>query len=306
MSPKRRAQMVSNETAQLLEHWDYLQKHQGAKMYSDEECATKLDPHPGNSEPLRTAIIEGDIIDVAIDWQSYRAWAKPGDDSVPPKYPDTPRCWRSETGSDLEPNARVLLLNAADDRSPGGEWIEGTLGPEEELARRSNLVKTLDYAKPRGTQYSIPRFGGIYSPRVTIFREGPEQDYATWGQDNLHALSVLSITPARRPKVQNESPASQRYAFAQEREEQKKKMKVALRIAAKERHVNLCLNGFGCSNSGGPESTFGGAGKFRNPLSEVINLWYEVLYEDDEFKGYFRNIVIAVQPGTKEMWQEKF
>ncbi|RPA72848.1 hypothetical protein BJ508DRAFT_231469 [Ascobolus immersus RN42] len=294
MSPKRRAQMVSSETAQMLEHFDHSIQHEKPRFIEEHENEVELPVRANNQEPIRVAIVEGDIIDVAVDWQSYRTFGK-GHKDLP-----APRCWRQHGTSGLDKRSRVLLLNAADDRSPGGEWIEGTLGPEEELARRSNLVKTLDTAvKLKGTheQYTIPRFGGIYSPAVTIFREGPEQDYATWSQNNLHTLSVLSITPARRPKVQSDSPGSpttQRYAFDQERSEQMRKMQVALRIAAKEGHTNLCLNGFGC------------AGKFRNPLSEVIRLWHEVLIASEEFNGYFENVVIAVQPGTKEMWQQMF
>lgn len=71
-----------------------------------------------------------------------------------------------------------------------------------------------------------------------------------------------------------------------ERDLMKNKIRTALRIAVYYKHSNICLGAFGC----GP--------KFNNPTREVATLWKEVLYDDEEFRGHFTNVIFAIKNYT--------
>jgi uncharacterized protein (TIGR02452 family) len=58
-------------------------------------------------------------------------------------------------------------------------------------------------------------------------------------------------------------------------------MRTVLRIAAYNGHHDICVGAFGI---GVP---------FRNPPREVAELWKELLFKDEEFRGIFRNIIFT-------------
>lgn len=102
---------------------------------------------PQDDFRLRVAVIEGDPVDVALDWcQDNRKSATDGETARP-----------------------IPIINMANDKTAGGDWESGIMAPEENLARRSNLVATLVTPGPGGyssANYPIPQKGGIYSPHV--------------------------------------------------------------------------------------------------------------------------------------------
>ena len=93
---------------------------------------------------LRVAVIDGDPVDVALGWAQYQK-------------------------SD-QAEARIPVVNMANEKRPGGDWESGLMAPEECFARRSNLVHTLvtPYVQPNAppTHYPLPQRGGVYSPNV--------------------------------------------------------------------------------------------------------------------------------------------
>ena len=260
---------------------------------------------------LRSAVISGDPIDVARDWQNYSFRSNASPESID-NFPFTLRA--AQPGAALSSSHalagrqappvyrksivnggmtnRVLMLNTANDHKPGGEWEGGVLAQEESNARRTNLVQalvSLDPASGRQTYYPLVGPSGVYSPNVVIFREGFEDDYVVWPPEEWTVVSVVSVSPVRRPKL-DESGAY--YSFQAERDLQYEKMRTILRIAALNGHVNLVLGGFGsadpCPN---------GVGLHRNPVGEVASMWKELLFEDQEFKGWFKNVVFAFNSG---------
>jgi uncharacterized protein (TIGR02452 family) len=79
------------------------------------------------------------------------------------------------------------------------------------------------------------------------------------------------------------------YSFEQERDLMQEKMRTVLRIAAYWQHREICIGAFGV----GPA--------FRNPVGEVAKMWRELLFEEDEFQGVFRDVVFCIesnQPGN--------
>ncbi|KAI5776873.1 hypothetical protein EDC01DRAFT_624735 [Geopyxis carbonaria] len=256
-----------------------------------------VDPH---TRPL-SAVIDGDPYDIAVYWQDTIYWQNT---IWPPVYygsrssgPAPPLSGRAS------PTERVLVLNTANEKKPGGDWDGGVLGlgAEESLARRSNLVQTLTTMDRRSSKYSstyypLNQTGGIYSPNTVVFRSGPERDYRIWPETEWTTISVVSVPAVRRPKVDGIH-----YAFDEEKDLQREKMKSVLRIAADNGHVNLVLTGFGSCGPGigaGPGDFTSASppthSTYRNPVADVAELWDELIHKTPEFKGYFKKVVFAI------------
>jgi len=196
------------------------------------------------------AVVEGDAVDIALDWQ------------------ETEFC-----------EGRCPVVNMANPNKAGGDWETVTMGPEEGFARRSNLASALKtevgHFSAKASHYPIPPTGGIYSPCVVVFRNGPD-DYQGWGA--FRDLPVISVAPVRRPKLDK---SGSNYAFKEERELMRERMQTILRIAGYYGHQDLCLGSFGI----GP--------LFRNPTRQAAELWRELLFQDPEFHGLFKHIIFA-------------
>ncbi|KAL8668059.1 MAG: hypothetical protein Q9202_000037 [Teloschistes flavicans] len=125
----------------------------------------RLQIRPGSTpkRKLRVAVIDGDPLDVALDWHDYNQ--RSGDHSVPPSN-----------------HEGIPVVNMANEKRAGGDWESGLMAPEECLCRRSNLVQAL----------KTP-----YDP--IVFRSGPEDNYAPWSR--FRTLPVISVAPVRRPKL---------------------------------------------------------------------------------------------------------
>jgi uncharacterized protein (TIGR02452 family) len=93
-------------------------------------------------------------------------------------------------------------------------------------------------------------------------------------------LPVISVAPVRRPKLDE---TGSYYSFAQEKELMREKMRSVLRIASYCGHSSICIGAFGV----GPI--------FRNPVGEVASMWRKLLFEEEEFRGVFTDVVFAVE-----------
>ncbi|KAF2658139.1 hypothetical protein K491DRAFT_756388 [Lophiostoma macrostomum CBS 122681] len=242
----------------ILKH--YIRDPVTSYFYPD-SSAIKIASNKKSQQRLRVAVVEGDPVDYALGWYQYLA--------SDPAYRDSAK--------------RIPVVNMANEKRAGGDWESGLMAPEECFARRSNLVHalTMPWNARGGTAdslYPIPQRGGIYSPQVFVFREGPEQNYVAW--KDMRWLPVLSVAPVRRPKL-DETGAH--YSFAQEKELMREKMRSVLRIASYCGHSSVCIGAFGI----GPI--------FRNPVSEVASMWRKLLFEEDEFRGVFTDVVFAIE-----------
>lgn len=279
------------------------------------EYTEPLPPLPPNRHfKLRTTVIRGEPFDVSIEWQndSFPTFNPHGGSSfhLTPNaqgaqgghtiYSSTPAtCGQRAPPIHHKPitqgvhTNRILVLNTSNEKEPGGGWERGGLTQEEVFSRRSNLVQTLittglHFGAPSG-HYPIPQTGAVYSPNVVIFRDGYAKDYKVWDEEDWTTISVVSASAVRRPKVKE---SGLHYAFEEERNLQKEKMKSVLRVAALNGHVNLVLGGFGSYGQEGNGS--GGGGLYRNPILDVCTMWEELLRHDREFSGWFANIVFAL------------
>ena len=117
-------------------------------LYPD-SSKLKLNPANGQTRRLRVAVIDGDPIDVALDWNEYNQRGTTA----------------SMNGSPIEAGP-IPVVSMANEKRAGGDWESGLIAPEECLCRRSNLVHTLTMSATHGSHYPIPTTGGIYSPHV--------------------------------------------------------------------------------------------------------------------------------------------
>jgi len=120
--------------------------------YSD-SSKLRLVPRSSSGRKLRVAVIEGDPVDVALDWNDSNAG-----DSGSGKVTASSRL-----------GGKIPLVNMANEKRAGGDWESGLIAPEECLCRRSNLAKVLTTPSQASTQiphYPIKTTGGIYSPHV--------------------------------------------------------------------------------------------------------------------------------------------
>ena len=118
-----------------------------------ESYSLSLEPSERRPRRLRVAVIDGDPVDVALDWNEHnRTEFTPSPDSSP-------------GGND----SSIPIVNMANEKRAGGDWESGLIAPEECLCRRTNLYHTLITPNPKSkleTNYPIPATGGLYSPNV--------------------------------------------------------------------------------------------------------------------------------------------
>lgn len=181
-----------------------------------------------------------------------------------------------------------VLLNFASAGHPGGGVETGARAQEETICRRSTLTRSIysfdakyasryGYALQAGEHYPIvSEFSAVYSPAVTVFREGidcllMEDPYdvavVTCASLNLNGKYPIKLTPdGHMPQA----------AIAITRN----KIRTVFRIGLTYGHDSLVLGAFGC-------------GAFKNPPAEIARLFHEVM-EEPEFKDRFRLITFSI------------
>ncbi len=170
---------------------------------------------------------------------------------------------------------RVLALNYASARNPGGGFIRGARAQEEDLARCSALYPSLltqprYYADNRAHPSPAYRDHAIYSPDVPFFRG-----------DDLALLPrpyLLSIVTAPAPNAGELARAGAFDAAGIAAILARRATRV-LAIAAREGHGVLVLGAWGC-------------GVFRNDPATVASVFSDLL--GGPFCGRFERVVFAV------------
>ena len=181
------------------------------------------------------------------------------------------------------------LLNFASAGHPGGGVETGARAQEETICRRSTLTRSIytfdasfaskyGYNHSPGNNYPLGNldFSAIYSPAVTVFKEGlectlMENPYQvaviTCAALNLNGRYDLKLTPdGHLPQRAKEITAN--------------KVRTIFRIALMHGHDSLVLGAFGC-------------GAFKNPPAEIAKLFHEVM-EEPEFKNKYRLITFSI------------
>lgn len=181
------------------------------------------------------------------------------------------------------------LLNFASAGHPGGGVEGGGRAQEETICRRSTLTRSIysfdagyaekyGYAHREGENYPLSNldFSAIYSPGVTVFREGPdcllmEEPYdvavVTCAALNLNGKYPVKLTPdGHMPQTAIDITLN--------------KIRTVFRIGLTYGHDALVLGAFGC-------------GAFKNPPEEIARLFRQVM-EEPGFRDKFRLITFSI------------
>ena len=180
------------------------------------------------------------------------------------------------------------LLNFASAGHPGGGVETGARAQEETICRRSTLTRSIysfdfkyasryGYPLQAGEHYPIvSEFSAVYSPNVTVFREGldclfMEEPYdvavITCAALNLNGKYPIKLTPdGHMPQAAIDITRN--------------KIRTVFRIGLTYGLDALVLGAFGC-------------GAFKNPPAEIAKLFHEVM-EEPEFKNKYRLITFSI------------
>lgn len=178
-----------------------------------------------------------------------------------------------------EGNERVIALNFASARNPGGGFLKGSNAQEESIARASALYsciskmnKMYEYnRKNKSTLYSDYM---IYSPKVPVFKD-------TMGNvlDEPYHCSFIT-SPAVNVKALDQSEK------LKVREVMKKRIEKILSVAIENNYDVIVLGAFGC-------------GVFGNRPADVTQIFGQVL-NSQKFKGKFKKVVFAIYDKTPD------
>ncbi len=177
-----------------------------------------------------------------------------------------------------------VVLNFASRRNAGGGVINGARAQEESLFRCTNLFRSLYQFMPYAEQYGVEknrrqypldvRFGGVYTPYATVFRESKNNDYTLLSHP--FKLSFIAVAAINRhdPDGKRKPLTDEEVALTLS------KMRTIFRIGLLHGHDALALGAFGC-------------GAFSNPPRQIAQLFQQVMGEP-EFKNKYRKIVFPV------------
>lgn len=167
--------------------------------------------------------------------------------------------------------AKVALLNPANAYRAGGGARGGAAAMEEDLCRRSPLLKELE-------KHSYPLSGStlLYTENVPFFRFGRDREYGLMAQPvslNVITSAAIDLNPGHKAGGQFHNNPK---AF---KDETRRRVHAQLWQAAEAGNDAVVLTAFGC-------------GAFRNKPEEVAQIYREVI--NTQFKGVFKNITFAI------------
>ena len=172
------------------------------------------------------------------------------------------------------PEPDIVVLNMANEHTPGGWYLSGAGAQEEALCRRTSLYLTIG---PEHGFHPIGQPGAIFSPEVLVMRKSDELDCAPLPPEQMWWTSVISVAAVFKPPV---SFFGNDFARMEDKEDMRHRIQSLFRVIVWSGKRNLILSALGC-------------GAFRNPPEAVAKLFKEVLQED-EFCGRFQGVWFAI------------
>lgn len=173
--------------------------------------------------------------------------------------------------------SKVIALNFASARKPGGGFLNGAMAQEESLAYSSGIYPCIAQMKEMyeyNEKFKSALYSDytIYSPEVPVFRSD-SYDFL----ENPYTCSFIT-TPAPNAGVLKEREP---HRMKELEETMKRRIEKTLAIAVEHGYEAIVLGAFGC-------------GVFQNDPWKVAKNFAEFLYKDQRFKGQFKKVVFAV------------
>lgn len=171
---------------------------------------------------------------------------------------------------------KVVCLNFASAKNPGGGFLSGSQAQEESLARSSGLYSCISqmremYDYNSSTKTCLYSDYMIYSPKVPVFRD-----------DNNKLLNEAFLTSFITAPAVNAGVVMEREKGSTEKihSVMTNRIKKILLIAALNNNKAIVLGAYGC-------------GVFRNKAEDVAEYFRKVLNEDG-YKLLFDKVVFAI------------
>lgn len=174
------------------------------------------------------------------------------------------------------------VLNMASFSTPGGGVINGASAQEENIFRRTNLFLSLYQFSSIGLNYGIKqkeeryplhfRYGGIYTPKVAVFRGGEDVNYELL--DDLFYVDIITLSALKNPTTENGKIIPSAESII------KCKIRQILDIAIENGNDSLVLSAFGC-------------GAYKTPPEQMAMFFADVLASED-YQGVFKVIHFAI------------
>ena len=170
---------------------------------------------------------------------------------------------------------KVLALNFASAKNPGGGFLGGSQAQEESLARSTGLYPCLleaedYYTTHRQTKSCFYTDYMIYSPAVPLLKDDAGQYRPT-----LQTASFITAPAVNTGVVKQREPQR----LPEIKAVMKQRMAKVFALALTHGYRHLVLGAWGC-------------GVFQNDPNDIAQYFYEVLEED--FKDAFETLVFAV------------
>lgn len=183
----------------------------------------------------------------------------------------------------LQKYNRIMCLNFASAKNPGGGFLGGSHAQEESLARSSGLYRSLiqntEYyefnRKNKTTLYSDHM---IFSPKVPVFRDDKGQLL-----DKHYLVSFITAPAVNAGAVRRNEPSNVHKIVPTMAVRAEK----VLLLAAYQNCDALVLGAWGC-------------GVFQNNPKDVIDIWFDLIYRNNIFTNRFAKIVFAVPKSPKK------
>ncbi|MEL6344410.1 MAG: TIGR02452 family protein [Myxococcota bacterium] len=225
---------------------------EGSRLFRPDELRALVEATPaGSGRPARTAVWEARTQDAAR--------------------------WLVEEGH------RVVLLNFASARNPGGGFLSGARSQEEDLARCSGLYRCLVrqnefYRQNRQTTSKLYTDHLIYSPDVPFFRDT--------AYTLLEAPFVASVISCPAPNAGRHG-RKRRGGREEVKAVLRRRADAILAVAHAYHHRTLLLGAWGC-------------GVFKNDPADVAAAFGDIL-NGTAFTGAFDDVIFAiVDPGRRQ------
>jgi uncharacterized protein (TIGR02452 family) len=184
---------------------------------------------------------------------------------------------------EAEPGARVLALNFASARHPGGGFLKGSQAQEESLARASGLYACI--APLREMYDANDRFRSclytdhmIYSPDVPVFRDDDDALLECPYPLSFVTAPAVNVGALRRNEPDRLGEVEPVMLSRMER---------VLSLAVVHGHEVLVLGAWGC-------------GVFANDPERVAGWFHRHLAGEGVFRRAFRKVVFAVLGRTED------
>jgi len=171
-----------------------------------------------------------------------------------------------------------VVLNMANQNTPGGGYKSGAGAQEENLHRRTNLFQYLE--DPEEIQghaggifnYPIPNSGAIYSSNVIVIRNSEAEGYGFYKVPRK--ISVVTCPAVKAPRLLADGKMAE-----EPTEIMKAKIRTMLSVGTVNGHDAIVLSAFGC-------------GAYRCPALHVAQLFKDII--ESEFSTAYKHISFSI------------